>query len=572
MKRYLLLIVLVLCFYQCSKELEPMYNADSGTIGAKDLFVEGNENRYDIDPEVITVKLKPGVNKIGEDLKEIRSNELGYIDLSVPEDITVEKFHSMLQERGEFETVEFNTIGEYYFMSNDTRRNEQWYLGSINVYSTWDINTGSTNVKVAILDSGTDWSHPDLGVGTDGYSNINASLGWNYATNNSNVITTNYHGTMVAGIVGAKTHNSRGISGVAGGKGSAGITMIPYCVGINAPNAAVLDDAIIDAANKGARVIQMSLGVGSTSAINAAITYAKNRNVVLVCASGNDWSSTVDYPASHQDVIAVGAVDQNGNRAGFSNYGSALDVVAPGVNILSTTLNGDYYSDSGTSFAAPQVSGIAALMLSVNSNLTRQQVTDAIINTANLYPSRNNEYGYGLVNASAAVNSIAPYISGSSNIYFSGNSETYYLYNIPPGTVTWSVSGPFTLSSTSSSTTRVTLTSSSGSGTLTAKVNGTVVATKPIGGSSPSLGPVTGPDAVYKGSTYVSFQLMPRTYPGLKYEWSAGTLVSASSNTSSSEGLFNVPSNTNEDYDMIYCTVSVNGNHIGTYSKSVYIY
>jgi thermitase len=161
------------------------------------MFIEETGNRYAIDPDVITVKLKPGVDKIGEDLKEIRSNKLGYIDISVPEDIDVEKYVSMLKERGEFETVEFNTIGEYSFTSNDTRRNEQWYLGSINAYSAWDITAGSASVKVAILDSGVDWSHPDLGIGTDGYSNVNVSLGWNYITNSSNVITTNCKQGMV---------------------------------------------------------------------------------------------------------------------------------------------------------------------------------------------------------------------------------------------------------------------------------------------------------------------------------------------------------------------------------------
>ncbi|MDR2910517.1 MAG: zinc-dependent metalloprotease [Bacteroidales bacterium] len=164
------------------------------------------------------------------------------------------------------------------------------------------------------------------------------------------------------------------------------------------------------------------------------------------------------------------------------------------------------------------------------------------------------------------------YISGTSEIYYNGNKATYYLYNAPPGTVTWTVSGPLSLSSTTGSATIVTTTANSGSGTLTAKVNGEVVATQSIGVASPSLGPVTGPDAVYKGSTYVSFQLMPRTYPGLKYEWSAGSLVSASSNTASSEGLFNIPNDPYLDYDMVSCTVSVNGNYIGTYSKFVYVY
>jgi hypothetical protein len=182
-------------------------------------------------------------------------------------------------------------------------------------------------------------------------------------------------------------------------------------------------------------------------------------------------------------------------------------------------------------------------------------------NEINTFLSNNSYNSYGLT-----------YISGPAEIYYNGNKAIYYLYNAPSGTVTWTISGPFSLSTTTGSATTVTVTANSGSGTLTAKVNGKVVVTQSITASSPSLGPVAGPDAVYKGSTYVSFQLMPHTYPGLKYEWSAGSLVSASSNTASSEGLFNVPNDPYLNYDMVSCTVSVNGNYIGTYSKSVYVY
>jgi subtilisin family serine protease len=315
------------------------------------IFIVENGRRYVVDRNVVTVKLKPGVDKIGKNLKELRFNRLGYIDLPVPEDVDIEDYVSMLEKIGDFDIVEYNNIGEYCIVPDDTRRSEQWYLNSINAYSAWDITMGNSNVIVAILDSGVDWIHPDIGDGIDGYNNINTLLGWNFELNNNNVITTNGHGTRVAGIVGAKTNNARGIAGISGGNHSSGVTLLPICTGTGAPNTAIIDDAIIHAVDNGARVIQLSLSVGQTNAINDAIIYAIQNNVVVVCASGNN-GQTVSYPASHEDVIAVGAIDKNNTRASFSNYGINLDVVAPGVDILSTTLNNDYNSQDGTSCGA----------------------------------------------------------------------------------------------------------------------------------------------------------------------------------------------------------------------------
>jgi hypothetical protein len=335
MKKSVILTIFVLCLCQfgLAQRMERFGRLERTNDS---IFIVENGRRLVADLNVVTVKLKPGVNRIDKNLEILHTNRLGYINLSVPDGVDIEDFVNMLDKTDLFEVVEYNTIGEYWIIPNDTRRNEQWYLNTINVFSAWNITMGSPSVIVAILDSGTDWEHEDIGNGTDGYKNIDETLGWNYITNNNNVITTNDHGTMVAGIVGAKANNSRGIAGISGGNGAPGITMIPFCVGVAAPNGAILHNAIIDAVDKGARVIQLSLTVGQTSAINSAIAYAIQNNVVIVCASGNN-NSSVTFPASHQDVIAVGATDRNNRRANFSNYGANLDVVAPGVDILSTT-------------------------------------------------------------------------------------------------------------------------------------------------------------------------------------------------------------------------------------------
>lgn len=360
----------------------------------------------------------------------------------------------------------------------------QWYLSAIRAHETWDITTGSPQIKVGVLDSGTDWLHPDLGEGSDFYQNIycnpneddwsnsnnpttgnnidddNNNLvddykGWNFAMNTNDCRTTAYHGTFVAGIIGAKTNNATGIAGIAGGYNSQGVSILPYCVGVQNPESDIIDDAIIAATDNGCRVIQFSLSIPNTSAVNAALEYARAQNVIVVCSSGNNYMSSISYPASHPSVIAVGAVSENRRRADFSNYGTNLSLVAPGVNIYSTMLTSNmpiYNYGSGTSFSAPQVSAVIALMLSVNPHISYDEVRYIIESTAQKiegytfdvredYPNGtwNQEVGYGLLDAYAAVTKAKDFpIRGPEKINV---SATYSLVrpSQPGETVSWSI-------------------------------------------------------------------------------------------------------------------------------------
>ena len=301
------------------------------------------------------------------------------------------------------------------------------------------IGLGNDNYQNILLNSGEDiWNDPNdpsTGNGIDDDNNglIDDWKGWNYANNSNDVRTPNAHGTLVAGIVSAKSNNSIGISGLAGGNNADGVNILPYCIGVNAPIGALIDDAIIDAVDNGARVIQMSLNVPPSSAIDISIQYAIDNNVIVICASGNAGTA-VQYPASNNNVISVGGTDQNDLRANFSNFGNNLDIVAPGVGIRSTNLMNTYATQDGTSFAAPQVSAVAALILSVNPNLTAQQVRNIIESTAQKvggYAYTNtsgrpngtwdDEMGYGLVDAFAAVQAAMPQpvIWGIPSMYFS---------------------------------------------------------------------------------------------------------------------------------------------------------
>jgi subtilisin family serine protease len=409
------------------------------------LKLKQGEHLFDIDLKTITVKTPKGT-KLDTKYEVKRKNKFGFIDITVPDDENFEKFIQKLENDKSIELIEYASIGEYVdFLPNDTNSYLQWHLPVINMPQAWDETTGDSAVVVGVLDSGTDWEHFDLGEGNDSYQNIflnngedawsteddpttgngidddgNGLIddwkGWNYANSTNDTRTTNYHGTFVAGIVSAKTNNITGISGVAGGNNNTGVRVLPYCVGITGPLGSILDDAIIDAVDNGADVIQLSLGVASSTAIDSAILYAKNNNVVVVCSSMNNNSSSVSYPASNIYVIAVGATDTDNTRAWFSNYGTDLDIVAPGVSIYSTELSNGYGTHSGTSFAAPQVSAVISLLLSLDASLTYDEQVEIIRSTAQKlggysytttagkpYGTWNIEMGYGVLDAHAAV-------------------------------------------------------------------------------------------------------------------------------------------------------------------------
>jgi hypothetical protein len=223
----------------------------------------------------------------------------------------------------------------------------------------------------------------------------------------------------VSGIVGACGDNAQGVIGVAGGTGpGTGVQMMALGVGTAAPDGNVLDDAIIYAADMGARVITMSLSVGQSAAIDAAIDYAyTTMGVFINNASGNE-NSGVNYPATDPDVVAVGATDHNDNRKtppGWgSNFGPELEVVAPGVDIWSTRLGNTYGSGGRTSFASPHVAGTAALMFSINPAATNAEVRQCIIDTAEDQvgdpaedtAGRDDFYGHGRLNTEEAINCI----------------------------------------------------------------------------------------------------------------------------------------------------------------------
>lgn len=492
-------------------------------------YIQFNNTPFIIDTTQVTIKLVKE-RKIDKEYKINKKNKLGFIDLQIPLDTSFDKFIQKLTEDTDVEKIEYCVYGFYHdYIPNDDYLSSQWYLNKIGMYQAWDFTKGSSSIAIGVLDSGTDWSHGDLGLGNDSYQNIflntsendwsdpnnpssgngidddNNGLiddwkGWNYALNTNDTRTTNFHGTFVAGIISGKTNNNEGIAGIAGGDNGSGIKILPYCIGINSPNSGLVDDAIIEAVDNGVRVIQLSLSISQSSYVDDAIQYAINNGVVVVCSSGNESSSSVGYPASNTNVISVGATDQNDQRASFSNYGNDLDVVAPGTNIYSTTLYNSYTNSNGTSFSSPQISALAGLILCINPNLTSQEVRNILETTTDKgggytytttsgHPNGtwNSQVGYGRVNAMNAVfKALNLSISGNPAVCTS-TTNIYTIQNYVNGFITsWSSSSNLTLSNPTNNSVSVTG-NGLGNGTLTATFQNGQTLTKNIWIGHPSF-------------------------------------------------------------------------------------
>ncbi|PZD97636.1 peptidase S8 [Paenibacillus sambharensis] len=255
----------------------------------------------------------------------------------------------------------------------------------------WNVTVSRPEVVIAILDTGVQAGHPDLAP--------KLAAGYNFVENNDMPTDRNGHGTHVAGIAAAATDNGLGIAGIA-----PATRLLPVKVlGDNGTgNLNQVANGIVYAVNRGAQIINLSLG-SSASAVTLqnAVRFAADRGVLLVGAAGNNGVSVPNYPAAYAEVLAVASTTEQDVRSSFSNYGLWVDVAAPGDRILSTYLGGNYAYLSGTSMAAPHVSGVAALLVAQGRN--QAQARAAIQQTADPVPGTGEWWVYGRVNAARAV-------------------------------------------------------------------------------------------------------------------------------------------------------------------------
>lgn len=475
-----------------------------------------------------------------------------------------------------------HTMDNPFYSSQWGLNNTGQYGGSsindINAPEAWATTTGNSNIKIALIDQGVDLTHPDLSgnllAGYDATVGAPGGANGSFSGNDS-------HGTACAGII-VGVDNNIGIKGVA-----PSCKLIPIRISYIDVNGLEVwnDDWTVDAINhawsgSGADILSCSWGASGGSGpiavnneINAALTQGRaNKGCVVIFAAGNN-NSSVSWPAnSNSSIISVGAMSPCGERKRSSSslsevnlgvntdpqgvscdgekwwgssYGNQLDLVAPGVKIYTTDLqgtagynkgtgtNGNYNASfNGTSSATPHVAGVAALILSINPFLTQSQVCNIIESTCTKVGNYNysttsgrnngtwnNEVGYGLINAFAAVQAV-PKITISGPTQVCGQA-TYSINNLPAGaTVVWSSSNTSVATvAGSGSTATLTKNISNGSTTLSAIINESVTITKSIWVGAPIVSKVSGLSYCLLGSSsdyYASIDPLANT---TSYSW-----------------------------------------------------
>jgi subtilisin family serine protease len=302
---------------------------------------------------------------------------------------------------------------------NDPRLYELWGLDNIgqtggtldadiDAPEAWDIQTGSSNVVIAVIDTGVEYSHVDLsgnmwtnpgeiagnGVDDDNNGYVDDVYGWDFYNHDNDPMDDHSHGTHCAGTIAALGNNGIGVVGV---NWEAKVMALKFLSasgsGDTSDAVSAVEYAIMMKLDYGTPIIALSNswgGGGFSQAMKDAIEAADTAGILFVAAAGNDYGSDNDvipyYPASYDvsNVISVAATDHNDNLASFSNFGaSTVDLGAPGVNILSTVLSNGYGSKSGTSMATPHVSGVAGLIKAQFPGLTSSEIKARLLGAVN---------------------------------------------------------------------------------------------------------------------------------------------------------------------------------------------
>ncbi len=289
------------------------------------------------------------------------------------------------------EYVEPNYYVHTMWTPNDLT-SKQWGPQKVQAPQAWDTSRSSSSTVIAIVDTGVQYNHPDL--------NGKVIQGYDFVDNDGVAQDGNGHGTHCAGIAAAVTNNGTGMAGMAPNARIMAVRVLD-----NQGSGTLVDvaDGILYAAQNGADVISLSLGgfFGSTTLKNA-VQQAWNSGSVIVAAAGNSGVSLPSYPAYYSQAIAVASTTSNDTISSFSNYGSWVDVAAPGSDIYSTYINSSYQTFSGTSMATPHVAGLAALLSS--QGRSNSQVRAAIENTADSISGTGYYFEHGRINAYRAVN------------------------------------------------------------------------------------------------------------------------------------------------------------------------
>ena len=319
---------------------------------------------------------------------------------------------------GKFQYVEPVYLPKLTYVPNDTLQHKQYYLNLIEAFKAWNINKGDTNVVIGIVDTGVDVDHADLkgsfhynyadpinGIDDDNDGYVDNFLGWNTADNTNDVNLGSFgHGVNVAGIASATTDNVTGISGTG-----FSCQILPVRIDDAVGRLVGAYEGIVYAADHGADIINCSWGGYHSSEYGQdIIDYATSKGVLVVAAVGNDTTERTFFPAGYENVLSVGASEQQDLKKYSSNYGYWVDVFAPGEAMYTLNSIGGYQINGGTSMASPVVAGVAGLVKSHFPLLSPLQIAHKIISTADNIEHLNDvnlkdKIGSGRVNAFRAL-------------------------------------------------------------------------------------------------------------------------------------------------------------------------
>ncbi len=435
MKKLVILILLVICF-----------------LADHILAIEPDSSeRPSYAPGELLVKHKRSVRAAATqyyrtqwDISDLRTFKVtGVQHVKLPRWMTVQAALEIYQDDPDVEYVEPNYYRHTSATPNDTYFTRLWGLHNTGQYvhgtsgapdadidapEAWEITTGSSDIVIAVVDTGVDYSHPDLSdnmwfntgetpdneIDDDGNGYIDDVRGWDFFGNDKYPMDLHGHGTHVAGIAAAEGNNAIGITGVCW---TARIMPLRFLdadgYGTVADEISAIDYAIAN----GAHIINASFGSYSQFERDA-ISNANTAGILFIAAAGNDSlnnDTSPFYPASYNlpNIISVAATDQDDNLTWFSNYGpTTVDVGAPGVNIYSTSPAMNYQYMHGTSVATPHVAGLAALIWGHNSSLTHNDIKGIILNGVDIKPTLSGKTVTGgrinALNAFAVAHPEAP--------------------------------------------------------------------------------------------------------------------------------------------------------------------
>src|SRR3982751_1792232 len=408
--------------------LRPIAAAGAAVAAALALAASASAASYD--PHSLIVKFKPGVSTTALDTPGL-GKRIGRIDgvgaylFSTSADPAV-LARSVSRSRL-VEYAEVNKILTVNATPNDPMFPDEYGLNNtgqtggtsdadIDAPEGWDAAglggfPNSGGVKVGIVDTGIDQTHPDLAGKTAGCA---TSYNTGLAMVNGVCADDNGHGSHVSGTISANTNNGQGVSGVAFN------SPIVMCKALATAAGTGLTSDIANCINwvagQGVKVISMSLGGGDNATLKAAVQKAYNNGngVLIVAAAGNDGDGTLEYPAAYPEVVSVAATDNRDHRASFSNANSDVEIAAPGVDVESPYAGGLYMTLSGTSMATPHVSGVAAVIADLNptaSAATLRSKLDAAVDDIGA-AGRDSSFGFGRVNLCKAAGGACAYTGG----------------------------------------------------------------------------------------------------------------------------------------------------------------